>query len=46
LTLNFLKTIKDITTHLMYFESLQSQVFHETFTNVQCDHHWSHGKNR
>ena len=41
LTLNTSKTIKDIT--LMYSESLQSQVFHRMFKDVQCEHRWPPG---
>ena len=29
--------------HLIYSESLQSQVFNGMFKNVQCEHRWSHG---
>ena len=43
LLLNISKTTKDITTHLIYSESLQSQVFHGMFKDVQCEHRWSHG---
>ena len=38
LTLNMSKTIKEITTHLIYSESLQSQVFYRMFKDVQCEH--------
>ena len=43
LTLNISKTIKDIKTRLTYSESLQSQVLHGMFKDVQCEHRWSHG---
>ena len=43
LTLNISKTTKDITTHLISCESLQSQVIHEMFQDFQCQHRWSHG---
>ena len=36
--LNMSKTIKEITMHLMYSESLQSQVFYRMFKDVQCEH--------
>ena len=36
------KTIKEITMHLIYSESLQSQVFPRMFKDVQCEHCWSH----
>ena len=38
LTLNMSKTIKEITMHLIYSESLQSQVFYRMFKDVQCEH--------
>ena len=38
LTLNMSKAIKEITLHLIYSESLQSQVFYRMFKDVQCDH--------
>ena len=38
LTLNMSKTIKEITMHLIYSKSLQSQVFHRMFKDVQCEH--------
>ena len=36
-TLNMSKTIKEITMHLIYSESLQSQVFYRMFKDVQCE---------
>ena len=39
LMLNVSKTIKEITMHLIYSESLQSQVFYRMFKDVQCEHH-------
>ena len=42
LILNISKTIKDITTHLIYSESLRSEVFEGMVKNVQCEHRWSH----
>ena len=38
LTLNVSKTIEEITMHLIYSESLQSQVFYRMFKDVQCEH--------
>ena len=38
LTLNMSKTIKEITMHLIYSKSLQSQVFHRMFKDVQYEH--------
>ena len=36
------KAIKEITMHLIYSESFQSQVFYRMFKDVQCDHHYSY----
>ena len=38
--MNISKTIKDIATHLIYSESLQSQVFDGIFKDVPCGHRW------
>ena len=38
LTSDMSKTIKEITMHLKYSESFQSQVFHRMFKDVQCEH--------
>ena len=42
LALNMSKTIKEITMHLIYSESLQFQIFHRMFKDSQCEHHYSH----
>ena len=43
LTLDISKTVKDIATHLIYCESLQSQVYDAMFKDVQCEHDRPHG---
>ena len=42
LTLNLSKTIKEITMHLIYSESLQSQVFDRMFKDVPYEHRKSY----
>ena len=38
LTLNMSKIIKETTMHQIYSKSLQSQIFHRMFKDVQCEH--------